>query len=244
VGLNSEIELELKQKGASLVGFADISGLPTEARSGLNYAISIAVALDAAIIKGIAGGPTQAYYDEYKRANELLANLCKGTVGRLKRDGNEAFTTAPTVSAKGLDPKTLATALPHKTAATRAGLGWIGKSALLITKDYGAAVRLGTVITNAKFEVAKPVDSSQCGICDRCVTHCPAKAIIGQNWGFETKREEIFDAHKCWDVAKRLANSAGIPNVICGICINVCPWTQKYITRKNTWEKTWYAETF
>ena len=42
--LNSEIELELKQKVASLVGFADISGLPAEVRSGLNYAISIAVA--------------------------------------------------------------------------------------------------------------------------------------------------------------------------------------------------------
>ncbi len=232
MGLNLEIESELKQKGASLVGFADISGLPAEVRGGLNYAISIAVALDVAIVKDIESGPTQAYYGEYKRANELLANLCKDAVDRLKRNGNEAFTAAPTVSAKGLDPKTLATALPHKTVATRAGLGWIGKSALLITKECGAAVRLGMVVTNAEFEVAEPVNSSRCGNCDRCVVHCPAKAILGENWELGIEREELFNAHICWDVAKKLANSVGIPNVICGICINVCPWTQKYITRK------------
>ena len=36
-----------------------------------------------------------------------------------------------------------------KTAATRAGLGWIGKTALLVTPEWGPAVRLGTVFTYA-----------------------------------------------------------------------------------------------
>jgi epoxyqueuosine reductase QueG len=36
----------------------------------------------------------------------------------------------------GIDPETLSTALPHKTVATKSGLGWIGKNALLVTRPF------------------------------------------------------------------------------------------------------------
>lgn len=39
--------------------------------------------------------------------------------------------------------------LPHKAVACRAGLGWIGKNNLLTTPDFGGAVRLCTVVTDA-----------------------------------------------------------------------------------------------
>ena len=116
--------------------------------------------------------------------------------------------------------------------ATRAGLGWIGKSALLVTEKYGAAVRLATVLTDAEFEVRDPVNSSCCGDCEGCVVSCPAKAISGRNWELGLERESIYDAFACCDTARSLARKAGIRSTICGICINVCPWTQKYISRE------------
>jgi epoxyqueuosine reductase QueG len=67
--------------------------------------------------------------------------------------------------------------LPHKTVATKAGFGWIGKSALLITKRYGAAIRLASVLTDADLDTAEPVEQSMCGDCRQCADHCPAKAI-------------------------------------------------------------------
>jgi len=149
--LNSEIESQLTKEGASLAGFADISSLPTDVRGSMKSAISIAAALDASTINEISGGPTQRYYEEYKRANEFLRRLCISTVNYLNRRGNKAVAIKPTVEIGELNKKTLTTSLPHKTVATRAGLGWIGKSALLITERYGAAVRLATMPCKSNF---------------------------------------------------------------------------------------------
>ena len=231
MSLNLEIESNLTREGASLVGFADMNELPAESRESMKFAVSIAVALDPSGIKGISGGPTTAYYQEYNRANQLLSNLCKIAAEFLRKNGFNAVIIEPTV--KELDFKTLTAKFQHKTAATRAGLGWIGKSALLITEKYGSAVRLATVLTDAEFEVGEPIDNSRCGTCDKCVERCPAFAIVGRNWTAGMKREMMLDAFKCCDNAKKMSKDIGISATICGICINACPWTQKYISREN-----------
>jgi len=230
--LNLEIESELIARGASLVGFADIGELPAEARGEMESAISIAVALDVSIINEISEGPTRRYYHEYERVNEFLARLCEDTVDDLKKRGSDARAIDPTIRIDGSAMKALATPLPHKTVATRAGLGWIGKSALLITQRYGPAVRLATVLTDATVEAGNPVDDSRCGDCTKCLDRCPAKAILGENWLKGSERESIYDAHACRAMATSLAGRMDIPATICGICIHACPWTQKYISRQ------------
>ena len=230
--LNSQIESQLVEAGASLVGFADISGLPTAARGRMKSAISIAVALDVSIINEISEGPTRRYYHEYQRVNEFLTSLCASTVDDLKKRGSDTRAIDPTIRIEGSAWKALATPLPHKTVATRAGLGWIGKSALLITQMYGPAVRLATVLTDATLEAGNPVDDSRCGDCTKCVDRCPAKAILGENWLKGSERESIYDAHACRAMATSLAGRMDIPATICGICIHACPWTQKYISRQ------------
>ena len=57
--LSEQLKTALMEAGASLVGFADLSGLPGDQRAGFNYGISIAAALDPAIINGIGNGPTR-----------------------------------------------------------------------------------------------------------------------------------------------------------------------------------------
>ncbi|MHC4476199.1 MAG: 4Fe-4S double cluster binding domain-containing protein [Planctomycetota bacterium] len=230
--LNSEIKAKLVKAGACLVGFTDISDLPADVTDSMTSAISIAVALDASIISEITDGPTEQYHQEYRRVNEFLAHLSETTVEYLKDRGNKASAIKPTVEGDDLDYETLTTSLPHKTVAARAGFGWIGKSALLITEKYGAAVRLATVLTDAEFEGGKPISSSRCGDCEKCVVHCPGKAILGRNWELGLEREAIYDAFACLGTARRLSSKIGIPSTICGICINVCPWTQKYISRE------------
>ena len=230
--LNSQIESQLVEEGASLVGFADVSGLPADVRDHMKSAISIAVALDVSVVSEISDGPTRQYYHEYKRVNELLARLSAETVDDLKKRGHNARAIDPTIRIEGSAWKALATPLPHKTAATRAGMGWIGKSALLITQTYGPAVRLATVLTDAPLDAGTPVDDSRCGDCTKCVDRCPAKAILGENWQKGSKRESIYDAHACRAMATSLAGRMDIPVTICGICIHACPWTQKYISRQ------------
>jgi epoxyqueuosine reductase QueG/predicted GNAT family acetyltransferase len=228
--LSTQIKAKLIKEGASLVGFADVSKLPADVRCSMKFAISMAVALDASIINEISQGPTKRYYHEYSRANEFLSWLCGVAVDELKGRGSGTVATEPTV--EQLNYETLATAHPHKTVATRAGLGWIGKSALLVTEEYGPAVRLATVLTDAEFDVGKAVDNSHCGECRKCVECCPGQAILGKNWEAGAERQTIYDAFACCDAAKRLSERIGIASTICGICINICPWTQKYIARE------------
>jgi epoxyqueuosine reductase QueG len=230
MSLNAEIESMLIENGAHLVGFADVTKLSAKVTGGLPRAVSVGVALNPTIIQAITEGPTRQYYDEYKRVNSLLAKLCERTAQILTRAGYQAEAVRATT--EHFDPATLSTRTQHKSIATRAGLGWIGKSALLITKEYGPAVRFGSVLTDAEIETGEPVDTSYCGKCCKCADRCPARAIAGHNWSVGDPREAMYDAFACRDMAKKLAGRQGIASTICGICIHACPWTQKYLSRE------------
>ena len=224
----------LLANGACLVGFADVRNVPAMA-GGLPRAVSIAAALDPVVIRGISDGPTREYFAEYKRVNDLLAGLCERAAEILTKLGKQARAVEPTTA--HFDERTLSMPVQHKTIATRAGLGWIGKSALLITKQYGPAVRLSSVLTNAEFTTGDPVDASGCGDCHCCVDRCPAGAIVGSHWTAGMPRESLCDVFACCDTARSLAGRQGIDATICGICINACPWTQKYFARELSGKK-------
>lgn len=229
--MGSQIKAELLDKGAALVGFADLSQIPADARHSMRYAVSLAAALDPSIIANIRTGPTQEYYTEYRRLNALLSDLGKYTASMIRDYGYHAIPKEPTHV--GIDPRTHSTTLPHKTVATRAGLGWIGKCALLVTEEYGSAIRLTTVLTDAELETSVPIDHSRCSDCMACVDSCPGKAPSGKNWNVNAHRDSFFDAFACANAAsERAITKIGIDDTICGICISVCPWTTKYILKE------------
>ena len=224
---NSEISGFLENKGIGLYGFADLSNIPLEQRSNLPRSISFAFPIRKEIVRQIVNGPTPDYYNEYVRLNELLFKTGKEIEEHIRAAGFQAIALEAT--AKILDLKTLAVTLPHKTSATLAGLGWIGKSDLLITGKFGSAMRLSTVLTDIPLTTGKPIEESKCGDCVICVKKCPAKAIKGVNWKRGMKREEIYDAYSCKKKADELSKAADIRRTICGICIANCPHTIKYL---------------
>jgi epoxyqueuosine reductase QueG len=229
--LSLEIRTILAGKGASLVGFADLNQVPADVRDSMRFAVSMAVALDAGIISNIRDGPTDEYFSEYRKANALLSGLGKLTCRIIRDLGYQAISKKPTHA--GIDPKTQSTALPHKTVATRAGLGWIGKCALLVTNEYGSAIRISTVLTDAPLEVSVPVDDSACGDCVLCVESCPGKAPSGKNWELGLHRDSFFDVFACERAARACGNAKlGLDDTICGLCIPICPWTEGYIKRE------------
>jgi epoxyqueuosine reductase QueG len=227
--LNEDLTSFLLSSGAGLVGFADLKEIDAEARDNFSYGISIAVALDPGVVSGIKIGPTAEYHAEYKRVNALLDGLGQKSVDFLKAKGSNAKVRPATFEE---DKSTLTARLPHKTVATRAGLGWAGKSALLVTRKYGPAVRFTTVLTDAPLKPGKPVDKSLCGHCVHCVEACPARAITGENWEAGMPREYLYNAFACRDMARNLSRKLFGESVsICGLCIVACPWTQKYLKR-------------
>jgi epoxyqueuosine reductase len=226
--MHEELRSMLISGGAAVVGFANLGVLPAGDREGCPTGVSIAVSLDRGVVLGLGAGPTGEYYAEYKRVNTLLDELSAGAVAWLKERGFRAAARKATVGSE-FDREGLATRLPHKTLATRAGLGWIGKTALLITETCGSAIRLTSVLTDAPLSAGIPVEESRCGDCDQCVRACPAGASRNSLWRVGMGRAEIYDAFACRAKARELAARAGVDESLCGICIRVCPWTQRYL---------------
>ena len=65
-----------------------------------------------------------------------------------------------------------------KFAAVNAGLGWIGKNDVVITKKYGPRVRLSVILINEQFVYGNKILRSSCPEnCKKCVDVCPYKAL-------------------------------------------------------------------
>ena len=101
----------------------------------------------------------------------------------------------------------------HKLAAHLAGLGWIGKSCLLVTKEFGPRMRFVSVLTDAPLPPGKPLENS-CGKCHICVDTCPVGAFTGREFSPDEPRDQRFQAFKCSDFRR---------DHPCGLCVSSCP---------------------
>jgi len=209
------------------VGFADLRGVAPPAFSHWPNGVSIAVALEPTVMSGVRDGPTIEYYEEYGRANRLLNDLAERSADFIPSLGYRAEPFPATIvdSSPGEEfERTLSVAFQHKTAATRAGLGWVGKSALLITPEHGPRVRLATVFTDMPLETGTPVTEGRCGDCKACLRRCPAEAIKGRQWRVGFPRVELVDVVACRAKAKQLLlERVGVEDSVCGVCVSVCP---------------------
>ena len=229
ININNEIKDELMSFGADIVGFGSLNELPDDVREGLPVGISVAVKYPKEIIRGITKLPTPEYRDWYNKLNELLDSIVTRGAGRLNEMGYKSIAqTRNYVVEYGKEFDN--TRLPHKTVATRAGIGWIGKCALLITEKYGSAIRLSSILTDAPLETATPVNTSRFGDCTVCTNACPGNAVSGRLWEAGVYRDEFFDAEKCCKTARERAKQGFNGEItICGKCIEICPYTQRYI---------------
>ncbi len=224
----ASLEDFIQSLSLDLHGYALVEGLFAGQWARWPQAISLAVALPKAAMEGVAEGPTAEYYAHYHLANARLNREAKALERWLQDRGYHAKAFPATVTREELNARLgeeLTAPVQHKTVATRAGLGWIGKSGLLITRCYGPRVRLATVFTDMPLPSDEPIADGQCGSCMRCVEACPAGAIRGVAWRVGISREELVDVRACQRMAERLMlERVGQRDAVCGICIAVCPF--------------------
>jgi epoxyqueuosine reductase len=218
---------KLMDAGACDVGIGDLTNLPHEVRQGMPIGVSIAVALDLSVINGLGAGVTHAHVTEYRRANILLDQLATLGANLLAESGASAIPL--TRSQVKLSYRDHGAILPHKTVATRAGMGWIGKNAMLVTKGRGSAIRITSILTDADWPTAIPYDDSLCGDCDACVRNCPGQAPLGPNWSVTSKREDFFDVLSCRKFCIESSWRVVPGESLCSLCVLACPWTKKAI---------------
>lgn len=214
-----------------IFGIADLTGLVDQKFGAFQYGISIGKKLNDSILDPVKNGPTLDYYDHYRQINKELAAHSARIKDELKKVGIESIAIEPTVypDSKELERPAyinhLTAELSHKMVATRAGLGWIGKTDLFISRKFGPRLRLVSLLINQKpDQIAFPIEKSLCGHCKVCVENCPAQAATGELWKAGIHRDQFFDPFKCRNKCAELAkNLLNIDKRICGICVSVCP---------------------
>jgi epoxyqueuosine reductase len=222
----------MKEREIPLWGAADLrnfSTLQDDTGQKLPFALSWAIPMDPRIMVSVQNGPNQAYADEYGRVNHRIDELSVELAAEIKARG---FRARPLAASDRTDRVHIKGDFPHKTAATRAGLGWIGRHCQLITRPFGPWIRLGTVFTDTELPWRPPTERNFCGRCTRCVQACPAKALKGNGWYPGLPREALLNVQTCdqWKKAHYYRFHKGGN---CGICSAVCPYGLKTLKRSD-----------
>lgn len=115
--------------------------------------------------------------------------------------------------------------------AAKAGLGWIGKNANLISPEHGSFVFIGELLVDVELEYDKAIKDF-CGCCTKCLQACPTNAIV---------QPRIVDSRRCISYCT-IENKGSITETLkgqfqnrifgCDICQDICPWNRK--ARVNT----------
>ena len=190
----------------------------------LPVAISLMARIDPHALARLQLGEPAAYRAEYRRLNGLLDAAGDALLFALRRQGAAADRRDATIYAERPESGDWLAAgvFAHKTAATRAGLGWIGKTALFVSPETGPKVRLATVFTDLPLDTGAPVTEGRCGSCRACLDACPAGAGRDVVWRAGMSRDELFDAAACDRYMAGLAPVDG--HRVCGLCVLACPF--------------------
>ena len=220
--------------GADLFGIADLTGVADvllaqggPSVAGYPRAVSIGIGLADPLVDRLAGPHHRSddavyRYHTYTVVNGALDRCALLVAGCLARAGYRAL---PVPASLRTDDARIAGPVSHKLAAHLAGLGWIGRSCLLVTPNRGPRVRWITVLTDAPLSPTGSASEPRCGDCRACVDACPIGAFTGRPFAPGEPREARFDAAAC-DRHHRALEDAGEP-AACGLCVAVCPWGRK-----------------
>lgn len=112
----------------------------------------------------------------------------------------------------------------ERAFAAKSHMGFIGKNACIITREYGSYIFLSEIITTLELTPDEPTKwKGQCGSCTRCVDICPTGAI---------KPDKTIDARLCISYLT-IENRGAIPIELrpkignwlfgCDLCQDICP---------------------
>jgi len=229
--LNGIVKDLVGKSGVDFFGVADLSsardailaqGGPPVA--GYPRAVSLGIALLHTIIDQLPQRADRAVAVSYRHhcydvINQRLDLLTSQLSSILQREGYKAL---PVPARIRIDNDRLCALFSHKMGAHLAGLGWIGKSCLLVTPEAGPRVRWATVLTDAPLKITGEPMAERCGDCMLCVEVCPVKAFTGKPFRADEPREVRYDAHKCDRYFAKM-RERDPEMAVCGLCLFVCP---------------------
>jgi len=215
--IRNRLEEIRRESSLDLLGVADtgrasrvFQELSSAVGDKLTRAIVVVARVSPSVLGTLVDGPNLLYYHHYRQLNFQLDRGALRMAREIERMGYAAL---PIAASQVVDWATMRGHVSHREMAHLAGLGWWGRNNLLITGQWGAQVRLATVLTDLPLDPGSP-SSAGCGDCQLCLSVCPAGAV---------KREpQEFDREACYQQLKEFSKARRIGQYVCGLCIKAC----------------------
>lgn len=160
------------------------------------------------------------YHDTIKPALEAAGRVLEEMCGAGAEDYRYYVDTGPVL---------------ERAWAAVAGMGFVGKNAMLISRRHGNWLLLAGVVTRVEFAPDEPIRKTVgttegvgllCGKCTRCLEACPTDAFAAPG---------VVDARRCISY-QTIENKGIIPRELragigsrvfgCDVCLEVCPWNR------------------
>ncbi|MHA2393485.1 MAG: 4Fe-4S double cluster binding domain-containing protein [Promethearchaeota archaeon] len=152
----------------------------------------------------------------YFMATQVIMNKAWPIVYTLRERGHKAI---------------ISTSIPLKTTAIKCGLGYQGKSTLLVHPMFGPNLALISILTTAQLSINEPFKEDLCGNCTRCVEACPSGALEPYRLNYircltyaaenPRKNEVPMDVREL--EKKYIVRPSENSYIECTTCIDVCP---------------------
>lgn len=150
--------------------------------------------------------------DYHKVVRPRLARLARRIDAAVSGHGYRAFSDSAPVLEKAI--------------AQRAGLGWIGKNTLLLSRDAGSLFFLGEIFTDLPLPVDAAETGDHCGSCSACLDVCPTNAFVGPRQLDAGRCISYLTIEHRGPIPEELRPALGNRIFGCDDCQLVCPWNK------------------
>jgi epoxyqueuosine reductase len=115
--------------------------------------------------------------------------------------------------------------LLERELAQQAGVGFVGKSTVLINRGLGTWFFLGEILTDLELEPDAP-QKNLCGTCARCIEACPTRAIVAPFQLDSRRCISYLTIELKGPIPRDLRPLIGTRIFGCDDCLAVCPWNR------------------
>lgn len=245
--LRAKLERKAKSMGIDLLGVADITSLLDFLRSrdggeflgAFPRAISIGARFPNAVIDPLAPHNSLVAQWTYRLGVlGVMGNTLDLAAMALAKAIEDAGYSGYPIYPDRFTGRDGFWAYPLKMTGYLAGLGWLGKNALLVNPKFGPRFRLSAVLTDAPLTPDTPLPV-RCGTCQDCIDMCPCKALsVGVAFDPNRPREQWAHAEICQEYVTQRGQNLLFPDkkASCALCVYVCPFgkTKKRAKPKET----------